>query len=205
MLKMHAFNVGRPDNLVFVDKFLAILQERLDGQQCLYCMRTFRDRTVLKTHMRKKKHARIPPNDPFYDQFYIINYTAGSISWQSLEQEASSVVAEEPDESTWADWDEPQECDCQCLFCPARQPTAQETFTHMQRTHGFDFWALVHQWQLDFYQRIKLVNFVRHQIQRNTCPSCEATFPSSTSSRPMRTTLFCTSWRKILTIRTRLH
>lgn len=42
--------------------------------QCLYCEKTFRDKTTLKDHMRKKAHRRINSNNREYDRFYVINY-----------------------------------------------------------------------------------------------------------------------------------
>ena len=45
--------------------------------QCLYCEKTFKDRHILKEHMRKKNHKRINPRNTAYDKFYIINYLVG--------------------------------------------------------------------------------------------------------------------------------
>lgn len=46
----------------------------LHSMQCLYCEKTFRDKTTLKDHMRKKQHRRINARNNDYDRFYIINY-----------------------------------------------------------------------------------------------------------------------------------
>ncbi len=40
-----------------------------------------------------------------------------------------------------------------------------------QTEHMFDFWALVQQVEAGFYERIKLVNYYRHQVLR-ACISC---------------------------------
>lgn len=42
--------------------------------KCLYCERTFKDRHVLKEHMRKKQHKKVNPKNKAYDRFYVINY-----------------------------------------------------------------------------------------------------------------------------------
>lgn len=42
--------------------------------QCLYCEKTFRDKTTLRDHMRKKSHRRINASNREYDRFYVINY-----------------------------------------------------------------------------------------------------------------------------------
>ncbi|KFV09127.1 Zinc finger protein 277, partial [Tauraco erythrolophus] len=74
MAREHAFNIGLPDNIVNCYEFLAVLQEKLDNLQCLYCEKVFRDKNTLKDHMRKKQHRRINAKNKEYDKFYIINY-----------------------------------------------------------------------------------------------------------------------------------
>jgi hypothetical protein len=44
----HNFSVGQPDNLVFVERFLDLLQERLEALVCLFCEKVFKSRDVLK-------------------------------------------------------------------------------------------------------------------------------------------------------------
>ena len=83
MLQFHHFNVGRPDNLVHVDAFLDTLRQRLECMQCLYCGKVFRDRLILKSHMRKKRHYKINALDEAFDRFYIVNYTVVRIAVNS--------------------------------------------------------------------------------------------------------------------------
>ena len=64
----HNFSVGLPDNIVFVQEFLNLLDEKLGKNICLYCERVFKDRTVLKEHMRKKIHKKINPQNKEYDK-----------------------------------------------------------------------------------------------------------------------------------------
>lgn len=42
--------------------------------QCLYCEKSFRDKSTLRDHMRKKSHRRINASNREYDRFYVINY-----------------------------------------------------------------------------------------------------------------------------------
>ena len=42
---------------------------------CIFCEKKFKDRNVLKEHMRKKLHKRINPNNKEYDKYYIQNYS----------------------------------------------------------------------------------------------------------------------------------
>lgn len=53
--------------------------------QCLYCERIFKDRTVLKEHMRKKQHKRINPENEKYDRYYIINYLEMGKNWRDFQ------------------------------------------------------------------------------------------------------------------------
>lgn len=84
MFDIHGFNIGLPDNLVNVHTLLDILDAKIReyviylNQQsrnvCIYCERIFKDYSVLKLHMRKKKHFKINARNKDYDKFYIINY-----------------------------------------------------------------------------------------------------------------------------------
>ncbi|XP_036183181.1 zinc finger protein 277 isoform X2 [Myotis myotis] len=121
MAREHAFNIGLPDNIVNCGEFLCALQRKLDNLQCLYCERTFRDRNLLKDHMRKKQHRRINPRNREYDQFYVINYL---------------------------------------------------------EAHGFDLLRTKAELGLNFYEQVKLVNFIRRQVHQGRCYGCCTRFPS---------------------------
>lgn len=101
MAREHSFSIGLPDNIVYCKQFLETLQSKLDRSvhpdrdpdpsaqqskclglicppsvslQCLYCEKTFRDKTTLRDHMRKKSHRRVNAANREYDRFYVINY-----------------------------------------------------------------------------------------------------------------------------------
>lgn len=44
-------------------------------------------------------------------------------------------------------------------------------FEHMLNNHGFDFPSAVR--DLDFYQKIKLINYIRRQVHAFNCIYCE--------------------------------
>jgi hypothetical protein len=71
MSEKHHFNVGHPDNMVFIDDFIESIRGRLDGLQCLSCTKCFKDRTTLKDHMRKKSHRALNKEDRSFDKFYL--------------------------------------------------------------------------------------------------------------------------------------
>ncbi|KAI9140204.1 C2H2 type zinc-finger-domain-containing protein [Paraphysoderma sedebokerense] len=85
MFTTHSFNIGLPDNIVYVNHFLDLLSEKLANLQCLYCERTFKSSAVLRKHMRKKRHFRISPKNKDYDRFYIINYLEAGKNWETLQ------------------------------------------------------------------------------------------------------------------------
>lgn len=78
----HNIQLGKPENLVFVDKLLDKIQNNIESLKCIYCERLFKDRNVLKEHMRKKFHKRINPSNKQYDQFYIKNYVEPDNKWR---------------------------------------------------------------------------------------------------------------------------
>uniref|UniRef100_A0A8C1ICS0 Zinc finger protein 277 n=1 Tax=Cyprinus carpio TaxID=7962 RepID=A0A8C1ICS0_CYPCA len=44
-----------PTTVVYCNEFIDTLKWKLENMQCLYCEKTFRDKTTLKDHMRKKR------------------------------------------------------------------------------------------------------------------------------------------------------
>nr|XP_022299535.1 zinc finger protein 277-like isoform X2 [Crassostrea virginica] len=175
----HGFSVGLPDNLVYTDEFLDILQEKLDKLQCLYCERTFKDKTVLKEHMRKKQHKKINPKNRKYDKFYIINYLEMGRSWEVIQAEPDEEVGTETeteDEESWEDWEEAGS-QAVCLFCDFSSCVPHKLNAHMQQElHDFDLKEVKLRLNLNFYQQIKLINFMRRQIYLGTCFGCGEKF-----------------------------
>ncbi|KAK7891250.1 hypothetical protein WMY93_023213 [Mugilogobius chulae] len=98
MAKEHSFSIGLPDNIVYCNQFLDTLQNKLDSLQCLYCEKTFRDKTTLKDHMRKKSHRRINSNNREYDRFYVINYLELGKSWEEVQSEDDRELVDDGDD-----------------------------------------------------------------------------------------------------------
>jgi len=74
LFNKHFIQLGKAENLVYIDELLNIVQDKLENLICLYCEKVFKDRSTLKEHMRKKGHKRINPDLKFYDKFFLINY-----------------------------------------------------------------------------------------------------------------------------------
>ncbi|KAM3925223.1 zinc finger protein 277 [Leptodactylus fuscus] len=176
MNEEHSFNVGLPDNIVYCNEYLDILQKKMDSLQCLYCEKTFRDKNTLKDHMRKKQHRRVNPRNHEYDRFYIINYLELGKSWEEVQSEDDQELGDHNDED-WSDWEE-HPVSAFCLFCEKQADTTEKLLSHMKVCHHFDLHKIKTDLGLKFYQQVKLVNFIRRQIHQCRCHGCQEKFQS---------------------------
>ncbi|XP_019508581.1 PREDICTED: zinc finger protein 277 isoform X1 [Hipposideros armiger] len=181
MAREHAFNIGLPDNIVNCSEYLRTLQKKLDDLQCLYCEKTFRDKNTLKDHMRKKQHRRINPKNREYDQFYVINYLELGKSWEEVQSEDDRELPDHQ-EDDWSDWEE-HPVAAVCLFCEKRAETMEKLCDHMEDAHGFDLLKIKSELGLNFYQQVKLVNFIRRQVHQCRCYGCRVKFNSKADLR----------------------
>lgn len=163
----HHFSVGLADNIVFVAEFLKLLDTKLSTNVCLYCDKVFKDRNVLKEHMRKKLHKRVNPENREYDKFYLVNYLEAGKTWKEIMQQFDEHCQEED----WSDWCEP-EVQAACFFCEHRCGQVAPLSRHMSSVHGFDFDQVRR--GNDFYKQIKIVNYIRRQIHEGKCICCDA-------------------------------
>ncbi|CAG8609906.1 6631_t:CDS:2, partial [Dentiscutata erythropus] len=67
----------------------------------------------------------------------------------------------------WDDWEEETQ-DSKCLFCKDLFNATNELFQHCKERHGFDFQTLRTELKLDFYQSIRLINYIRNQVLNNS-------------------------------------
>ncbi|KAF7729840.1 hypothetical protein EC973_003574 [Apophysomyces ossiformis] len=72
----------------------------------------------------------------------------------------------DPQDEAWDDWESDEEGDAesQCLFCSQIFSSPVGTFGHCKDTHGFDFLDVKRSLKLDFYQTIRMINYIRHQV-----------------------------------------
>ncbi|XP_075065123.1 zinc finger protein 277 [Mixophyes fleayi] len=178
MNEEHSFNVGLPDNLVYCNEFLDTLQKKMENLQCLYCEKSFRDKNTLKDHMRKKQHRKINAQNHEYDQFYIINYLELGKSWEEVQSEDDHELRDN-NEQDWSDWEE-HPVSAVCLFCDKQADTTEKLLCHMKENHQFDLHKIKTDLGLNFYQQVKLVNFIRRQIYQCRCHGCQEKFQSKT-------------------------
>uniref|UniRef100_A0A8B9PHF5 Zinc finger protein 277 n=1 Tax=Apteryx owenii TaxID=8824 RepID=A0A8B9PHF5_APTOW len=151
---------------------------KIHSLQCLYCEKVFRDKNTLKDHMRKKQHRRINAKNKEYDRFYIINYLEFGKSWEEVQSEDDRELLDNLEED-WSDWEEHPMC-AVCLFCEQQADTTEKLYFHMQNSHGFDFLKIKSEHGLNFYQQVKLVNFIRREIHHCRCYKCQEKFQSKT-------------------------
>ncbi|XP_030896910.1 zinc finger protein 277 [Leptonychotes weddellii] len=149
--------------------------------QCLYCEKTFRDKNTLKDHMRKKQHRRINPKNREYDRFYVINYLELGKSWEEVQLEDDRELLDHQ-EDDWSDWEERPDS-AVCLFCEKQAETVEKLCVHMEDAHEFDLLKIKSELGLNFYQQVKLVNFIRRQIHQCRCYGCHVKFKSKAELR----------------------
>lgn len=184
MFEEHGFSVGLPDNLVHLPRLLNILKTKLDHLQCFYCEHIFKSTKVLKEHMRKKKHWRIPQSKPLYDQFYIVTYSSADTEQTAVEDPEDEAVDDEEEE--WVGWNDDDDSDTStdralCIYCPSTFHTPDQCFTHMSTEHGFDFFKHKHALSLSSYQCISWLNCARRSFNATLCIVCNQLFESSTA------------------------
>ncbi|KAG5671008.1 hypothetical protein PVAND_001232 [Polypedilum vanderplanki] len=183
----HFLQLGRPENLVFVDELIDFIEEKLEAKICIYCEKIFKDRATLKEHMRKKGHKKINPDIKAYDRFFMINYkikedSSAQVSERKLPfiQKRNSEEDEEKvifcnDDQEWSEWNEKEnEILIICLFCSHKSENFDAILSHMQEVHKFNYEQVTV--NFNFYQKVKLINYIRRKIHLKQCLSCEENF-----------------------------
>lgn len=181
----HFLQLGKPENLVFIDELIDFIEGKLTELICVYCEKVFKDRSTLKEHMRKKGHKRINPENKIYDKFFMCNYKMKEAQPKAPERRLHNPKvhnrrereSEEPtlfnsSDSDWSDWeDREQEIEIICLFCSHKETEFTAVINHMDKEHQFSFDEKTA--ALTFYQKVKLVNFIRRKIHLLQCLQCE--------------------------------
>lgn len=180
----HFLQLGKPENLVFIDELIDFIEDKLTNLICVYCEKVFKDRSTLKEHMRKKGHKRINPENKAYDRFFMCNYKMKEDQMKTQDRKfyypraTRRKQTEEPslfnsdDSDDWADWEETdQQVEINCLFCSHKTTEFDALKVHMSENHKLDFDEETE--NLSFYQKVKFVNFVRRKIHLKQCLNCE--------------------------------
>ncbi|CAD7089082.1 unnamed protein product [Hermetia illucens] len=209
LFNKHFLQLGKPENLVYIDELIDVVQSKLENLICLFCEKIFKDRATLKEHMRKKGHKRINPDIRFFDRFFLVNYKlekpkhvknikkprkrSQNSNRQRVEavnspnnqnskkhnddaEENNAIINGEDSESDWSDWDGDKQ-NLTCLFCSTSDVDFTKVKSHMILCHGFDFEKELK--PLNFYQKIKIVNYIRRQMHVLRCVTCNNRFESA--------------------------
>lgn len=193
LYEKHNFHIAKPDNLIFIDELIDFISSKLDKLQCIFCEGVFKDRTILKEHMRKKGHKRINPVNKEYDKFFLVNYIDDkhpvnkrkpfnmsssskmyNIKARKEEFEPDCNIDSDPE---WSEWTEENGPLITCLLCEHTDVEFESVLDHMERKHEFSFSKATA--GLDFYHKIKIVNYIRRQIHLKQCLACETKFDDS--------------------------
>nr|XP_050852856.1 uncharacterized protein LOC127065054 isoform X3 [Vespula vulgaris] len=171
----HNFYLGKPENLVFIDELLDKIQQSIESLICIYCEKVFKDRTALKEHMRKKLHKQINPYNKTFDKFYVNNYSESSRARKCQKNYRYAKDIElssesEDEELSWSDWND-ESISIFCLFCNHSDKDFPTILQHIKEQHNFDFKEASK--DLTFYQKVKLVNYIRVRIYMQCCILCE--------------------------------
>lgn len=191
LYEKHNFHIAKPENLIFIDDLINTISLKLEKLQCIFCEKFFKDRIILKEHMRKKGHKRINPDNKEYDKYFLVNYLgekeqrdyklhhqpkqtaykqrklAGDNSDRKLDENEDS----DPD---WSEWTEESGPLITCLLCDHAHKEYEQILDHMERQHEFSFTCVTR--GFDFYYKIKIVNFIRRQVHLKQCFNCDSKF-----------------------------
>lgn len=94
----------------------------------------------------------------------------------TVKEKETTPTSNDDSDSDWSDW-EGEEQPVICLFCSKTDTNFEVIKSHMAADHEFDFDRRVE--HLNFYQKIKIVNYLRRQIHVLRCPSCGEQFSVS--------------------------
>ncbi|CAH0694743.1 unnamed protein product [Spodoptera exigua] len=184
LYEKHNFHIAKPDNLIFIDELVNTIATKLEKLQCIFCEGNFKDRTILKEHMRKKGHKRINPENKEYDKFFLVNYVGDKQQSKqhyrlnknhnvrkTVDFENDSNVDSDPE---WSDWTEENGPLITCLLCEHTEKEYDKILNHMEKQHEFSFMKVTE--GMDFYHKVKIVNYIRRQIHLKQCLSCDTKF-----------------------------
>ncbi|RHZ68644.1 hypothetical protein Glove_294g141 [Diversispora epigaea] len=126
-------------------------EENQQNFKCLFCKQLFSTSS----------------NDLF---LHCIEYHGFDFQKIRLDLKCSESENDSNDER-WDDWEEDEENqqNFKCLFCKQLFSTSSnDLFLHCIEYHGFDFQKIRLDLKLDFYQSIRLINYIRKQVLENS-------------------------------------
>ncbi|EMR09398.1 hypothetical protein PNEG_02343 [Pneumocystis murina B123] len=86
----------------------------------------------------------------------------------------SSTSVSQITENQWDDFLETEQPAAQCLFCFSKFDDTQLVYKHCKEVHAFDLQALRKHFNLDFYNTIRLINYIRDKVNKGLSPNVMA-------------------------------
>ncbi|XP_023592799.1 zinc finger protein 277 [Trichechus manatus latirostris] len=102
-------------------------------------------------------------------------------SWEQVQLEDDRDLLDHQ-EDDWSDWEEIP-ASAVCLFCEKQAETVEKLYVHMEDAHEFDLLKIKSELGLNFYQQVKLVNFIRREVHQCRCYGCHVKFKSKADLR----------------------
>jgi hypothetical protein len=171
LFENHQFNPGRPSNLVWIPQLVQRLHDELENNVCMFCKAVFPNQRKLKSHLRKKRHMRIPPDHSF-DRFYMVNYLDLNRQWEEDAEEEDDIGEMEALETAAADFDDVEVNETVCLVCDSALLTPEDVVAHMRSVHRLDIRDVRAALNKDFYDTVRFVNYARLMKSQNRCFVC---------------------------------
>ena len=172
MFEEHRFNPGRPANLVYIPELVEHLRNQINNNICIHCNKQFAKPHMLRAHMKKKPHDKIP-DSKYFDRFYMVNYLEPGKTWADIEPDGDEDESNISLEEGLKDFDcEPVIEETKCLICDTVLATPLYVVDHMHRFHNFDLKDVQKTLGNDFYKMVRFVNYARTMKNEGKCFIC---------------------------------
>ncbi|CAM1154482.1 ZNF277 (predicted) [Pycnogonum litorale] len=83
--------------------------------------------------------------------------------------------------SSWDDWKSNDDIGSFCLFCKYSTSDIDDLQAHLLNKHKFDLMQIKEKMNLDFYLKVKLINYIRRQVHQRRCINCDEKFDDTSS------------------------
>uniref|UniRef100_A0A8C2KNJ0 Zinc finger protein 277 n=1 Tax=Cyprinus carpio TaxID=7962 RepID=A0A8C2KNJ0_CYPCA len=117
------------------EPFLDTLKWKLENMQCLYCEKTFRDKTTLKYHMRIKRQKLRLRSLLCHRLIGMTMCRFLGKTWEEVQSEDDRELFEDEDDHIF-NWQAHPVC-AVCLFCEEQAEAMEKVYTHMEVYDAF--------------------------------------------------------------------
>ncbi|XP_013409412.1 zinc finger protein 277-like [Lingula anatina] len=99
-------------------------------------------------------------------------------NWENIQSEHDVAIEDDEtdNEEEWTSWTDDTGARAVCLFCCHGDTDMDRLLEHMKVVHRFDLKTVRQAKRLNFYQQVKLINYIRRQMHQNCCILCSEKF-----------------------------